>query len=137
MNLHFIAVALVAVPLAATAAIAQSDPMATLHAAAANQLGVLEYCHARGDTDSAAIDAQRSVMAKLPPAPEGSTDAAETTGKQGTISINGAVMSLASVASDHNTTVPALCKQMADTVVQSAKSMAGMMAMPATPPATP
>jgi len=108
----------------AGSAFAQATPTADqidmLHRAAANQLGVLEYCQAQGNTDGAAVAAQKALMTKLPGS-SSNTDDAEALGKQGTVSVNGNTLTLASAAETQKTTVAALCKQMADTVVQTAK----------------
>ena len=122
---------------------AQSDAFAAAHVASANQLGILEYCQSRGDVGDDAVSAQKSAMTHLP-ASTISTDAAENLGKQGTLSApNGASMTLASIASTHNTTVSALCKQMGGSAIQSAATyaqvgrqtggMPSMSAMPSMP----
>ena len=124
-----------AIVLASAGASAQTDQMAMAHQAAANQLGVLEYCQKQGYTDAAAIDAQRTVIARLPASPGVSTDAAEASGREGTLVANGNNYTLASMASTHNTTESALCKQMAGNVTQmAAMQQSGMgMHMPTMP----
>ena len=119
-------------------ALAQGDPMAMARAASANQLGVLEYCQAQGHVDASAVAAMRSATARLPPAPStAATDAAEVAGRQGSIVANGTTTTLASFADTAHTTVPALCKQLADGATRSAAAQAGGMgatpAMPAMP----
>ncbi len=116
-------------------ALAQGDPMVMARAASANQLGVLEYCQAQGHTDAAAVAAMRSTAARLPPAPStAATDAAEAAGRQGSIVANGTTTTLAGFADTTHTTVPALCKQLADGAVRSAAAQAsGVGAMPAMP----
>jgi hypothetical protein len=120
------------------AALARGDPMAAARAASSNQLGVLEYCRSQGDVGSDAITAQLRVIAQLPGAD--ADQAAEALGTTGTISANGTNLTLASLASRHNTTIAAPCKQMASTVTQAAQSMpagaistmrSGMPTMPA------
>jgi hypothetical protein len=104
-------------------ALAQSDQFAMAHAAAANQLGVLEYCQTRGDVGADAVAAQRASIAHLPPSTT-PTDAAEALGKQGTLAApNGAQTPLESVANAHGTTVSSLCKQMGSATLQSAAAM--------------
>ena len=118
------------VALWAAGASAQPDQMAMAHQMAANQLGVLEYCQKQGYTDTAATDAQRTVMARLPASdPAVSTEAAEASGRQGTLVANGNSYTLASMASTHNTTESALCKQMAGNVMQVASMQRGGMGM--------
>ncbi len=119
-------------------AAAQTDMMAMAHDSAANQLGVLEYCHAQGYTDGSAVLAQQGVIARLP-AYGGSTAAAEATGKTGTIAANGQSISLSDMASKGHATEAATCQQMAANVKQVAASNAaafgagGMPKMPAMP----
>ncbi len=73
-------------------------------------------------------------MARLPAAQGAApTDDAESLGKQGTISINGSTMTLAGMASSHNTTVSAICKQMGSSAVQAAAAFAQQGSMPTMP----
>ena len=110
-----------------------------VRAAAANQVGVMEYCQGRGDVGADAVEAQRAAFAHIPAGTAPSAEA-EALGKQGTLaSPNGTNMTLDSVASGHGTTVSALCKQMGSAAVQSAAAMkqngmaGGAMGMPAMP----
>jgi hypothetical protein len=107
--------------------------------ASANQLGILEYCQSQGDVGGDAIDAQHTVMSRLPAGPAGSMDAPEALGKQGTFSFNGTNTPMDSLAASHNTTVAALCKQMGDGIIQAVKSMpaAGAPSMSPAMPAMP
>ena len=105
-------------------ALAQVDQMAAAHAAAANQLGVLEYCQSQGAVGADAVAAEQSSIGRLP-ASSANTDAAEALGKQGTISVNGNSMTLAGIATNRNTTVAAICKQMGDAAIQTAAAFAG------------
>ena len=137
--------AILAAAIAAGPALAQGDPYAAAHAAAANQLGVMEYCQTRGDVGPDAVAAQRDALARLPPS-AGSNAADEALGKQGTLAApNGARTTVANMASSQNTTVSALCKQMGNSAVQSAavlrqngvaqggSAMPGGMTMPTMP----
>lgn len=129
---RFAALGLLASAICAAPAMAQTDPMA--RTAAANELGVLEYCQGQGHVDQTAVTAQRATLARLPAsAGAAPTDAAEALGKQGTISANGNTVTLAGFASSHNTTVDALCKQMASSVTQSAAALQSVPGMPAMP----
>lgn len=127
--------------LVAGPALAQTDQMAMMRAAAANQVGVMEYCQGRGDVSADAVTAQRAALAHLPGGGAGAeAGPAEALGRQGTLAApNGTQMTLDSVASAHGTTVAALCKQMGDSAVQSATAMqqsgaaGGAMGMPAMP----
>ncbi len=124
----------------AAPALAQGGPMAMSRAASANQLGVLEYCQQQGYVDPAAVTAQRSVNARLPPAPTdaAATDAAEALGRQGTISANSNTVTLADMATRSSTTVDALCKRMASSVIQTATMFqSGMPSLPAGMPSMP
>ena len=111
---------LLAALLAATPALAQGDPSATARQSAANQLGVLEFCQSHSEVGDDAVNAQRDVISRLPPS-TASTDSAEALGKAGTFAAsNGQQMSLAEVASQRNTTVSALCKQVGSSSLQAA-----------------
>ncbi len=119
MPARLVALTAVAAVSLAGQALAQTDPYAMAHAAAANQLGVMEYCQGRGDVGADAVAAQRSAIARLP-ASTTSNDADEALGKQGTLSApNGAHMTLDSVASSRGTSVSAVCKQMGSSAVQT------------------
>lgn len=120
---------------------AQTDQVAQAHQAAANQLGVLEYCRGRGDVADVAIEAERRSIARLPPS---SADAqpAEALGRGGTFSMGGTTTSLTAMASSRGVPVATVCKQMGDAAVQtdaafSGKSGFGTMATPAMPPGMP
>ena len=123
----------------AVPAMAQSDQMAMAHTAAANQLGVLEYCQEQGAVGPEAAEAERRSIRRLP-ASAVDTGAAERLGKQGTIAANGNPMTLANIAGSRNTTVAAICKQMGDAAVQTdaafASSTTGssVPGMPGLPP---
>ena len=122
-----------------SAAFAQSDPYAPARAAAANQLGIMEYCQGRGDVGADAVAAQRSVIARLPVS-SANNDAEEALGKSGTLAApNGANMTLDSMASAHATTVSDLCKKLGSSAIQSAAAFQqngmapGGMTMPKMP----
>jgi hypothetical protein len=139
MKMTPVAIAILTLPFCSALALAQGDPMAMMKQAAANQLGLLEYCQAQGAVDDKPVTTQREIMAQLP-ASAAPTDAAEALGKQGSLSINGQSMSLTSAAAAHNTTVDAMCKQIGGAVVQAAEMLkqqqagGGMPAMPGAPP---
>ncbi len=117
---------------------AQGDQMHLLHLAAANQLGVIEYCQNQGFVDSATVDAQKRIQTSLPPATDSTgLDDAENTGKQGTILANGNKMTLADAASSKGTTVQAICSQIGSTVKMAANNMQTMPTAPAGMPAMP
>ena len=124
----------------ATPGFAQTDTAAMAHTASANQLGILEYCQSQGDVGPDAVSAEKNVISHLP-ASSAPTSAAESLGKQGTLAApNGTSMTLASMASAHNTTVSALCKQMGSSTTQAAAAYqqngaaaGGMPSMPSMP----
>ena len=122
--------------LAAPAAWAQTDAASMAHLAAANQLGVLEYCQSQGAIDGTPIASEKTIMTHLPASSVATTDA-EATGKSGTLlAPNGAQTSLSQLASTHSTTISALCKQMGSSVQQSAAAFSqngGGMTMPTMP----
>ena len=132
MNRLRIAGAALAAACTAAPALAQTDMMGMARQMAANQLGVLEYCQAKGYTDQSAITAQKGVIGQLPVSTD-STLALENTGKQGTISANGTSVTIASMAKSHNTTEAALCQQMAQNTTQMAAMRKNMGTMPMAP----
>lgn len=130
------------VPFGSISALAQApDQMHLLQLAAANQLGVIEYCQSQGFVDSATVDAQKKITATLPAATDSSgLDDAESAGKQGTLVVGSNQITLASAASSKGTTVQALCTQIGSTVKAAATNMQAMPAapgMPAMPSGTP
>ncbi len=126
--------------------LAQTDMTSMARNSAANELGVLEYCQAHGHTDGSAVTAQKTVISRLP-AGSGSTDSAETLGRQGVLmGAGGSNVPLSEMASRGNTTEADLCTRMAGSVKQAvasnpAMSMpqmpGGMPAMPSGMPAMP
>ena len=136
MNFRSAAVACaLAASLAGGAVLAQSDPMAMARQASANQLGLMEYCQSQGYADTDAVAASRTSLGRLPPAGAGAppTDAAEALGRKGTLAVNGTETTLASMASSHNTTVGAMCGQMANSAKQAVAMSQAMPSMPAMP----
>ena len=139
MSFRLAAIAAFATVSVAAPALAQNDPYAAAHSAAANELGVMEYCQGRGDVGADAVTAQRSAIARLP-ASSANNDADEALGKQGTLAVpNGTNMTLDSMASAHGTTISDLCKKMGSAAIQSAAAYQqngmppGGMAMPKMP----
>lgn len=104
-----------AAPEAATTeapAVSAQPDMGAAYESARNQLGVLKYCQAQGHIDGTAIEIQQKAMAPIPVGDVAKGDAAEEKGAAGTVSGMGAELSLADAATQQNTTVEALCKQM-------------------------
>ena len=103
--------------------------------ALANQLGLLEYCQAKGDIDGSAVKAQKSVIALSPPGGDaGAAASAEALGKQGTISMQGITRAMPDQATAQNETVPELCKNMGAIAVQLGGAFQQMPPMPSMPP---
>lgn len=117
-------------------ALAQTDTTTMIRNSAANQLGVLEYCQSQGAIDGSAIAAQKQVMTRLPAG--GPSDAAEATGRAGSLaSPNGTNVTLASMATKGNTTVAALCQQIASSVKQAVANNPAMSLSPGAMPTMP
>ncbi|WP_347268862.1 pore-forming ESAT-6 family protein [Paracoccus sp. (in: a-proteobacteria)] len=97
------------------AASVQAEPANDSGAAyesARNQLGVLLYCQEKGHIDGKAVETQTRLLAMVPPGDAAAGDAAEATGKAGTVSAMGVERSLADAAREQDTTEAALCQQM-------------------------
>ena len=112
----------------AGAALAQTAPtepdMDDAVAGAKNQLGVLEYCQAAGHIDDTAVEIQTKMIAMLPAAIDtAQADAGYAKGKSGTVSAMGVEQSLSDSAKTQGTDEAALCKQMAEMMVQAAQQM--------------
>ncbi len=119
------------VPFWSVSALAQGDQMHMLYLAAANQLGVIEYCQSQGFVDSATVDAQKKIQTALPAATDTTgIDDAESVGKQGTILANGNKVTLAQAASSKGTTIQAICGQIGSTVKMAANNMQNMPTTP-------
>lgn len=125
---------LAALALCATASLAQAqmpampgggqqDMARTMHLAAHNQLGVLEYCKAQGNVGQDVVDIQRRMMGLLPPMQVAGLDDAEALGKKGIVSFGGSQTSLADAAKAQNTTVEAMCKQMGSMIQAQADKL--------------
>ena len=136
MTMHSVPLALTLAMCSVLPAVAQTDQVAMMHTVAANQLGLLQYCQGQGEVDASAVEAERGMIGRMPPS-AAPTDAAEALGRKGTLSANGTTMTLASMASSHNTTVSALCKQMGSSAVQASSAYqqngAAMNGMPSLP----
>ncbi len=134
--LRHLPLACAALLVSTSAGFAQTDPMAQARTAAYNQVGVMEYCQAKGYADTTAVASQRATLARLPAGPvTPEMDAAETIGKSGTIaSPNGTNTTLAEMAGKTNTTEAALCGRLADNAKLMTNATAtGLPAMPTMP----
>ncbi len=97
---------------------AQLSPAAKLSLVAANQLGILEYCHDQGQAGADAVSAEREAFLGAP-STNLSTLHAEELGRHGfSVAPDGQQIGVAALASQQNTTVPALCKDLADSSLQ-------------------
>jgi hypothetical protein len=156
MHRHAAVLAFSLVVGASSPSLAQTDMAAMGRVAAANNLGILEYCQDQGHVGPEAVAAEKDAIGRMP-ASGAPTDAAEALGKQGNFSApNGQTMTLETVASKQGSTVPAVCKQLGNAAIQSAAmykqngmgeggmpamqgmpKMPAMPQMPAMPPASP
>ncbi len=100
------------------AAAAQLSPAAKLSEVAANQLGILEYCHDTGHAGADAVAAEREAFLGAP-STRLSTVPAEELGRHGfSVAPDGGQVPIAAVATAQNTTVPALCADLAGASLQ-------------------
>ena len=80
-----------AVLIGAMPALAQPGPARTaeslrsLHLAGRNLLGILQYCQAQGFVGPGAVEAQRDLLRRVPPAPVPEAQEAEEAGQQGIV----------------------------------------------------
>ena len=97
---------------------AQLSPAAKLSQVAANQLGLIEYCHDTGHAGADAVSAEREAFLGAP-STNLSTVRAEELGRHGfSVAPDGGQIPVADLATQQNTTVPALCKDLADSSLQ-------------------
>lgn len=91
------------------------DMQAMMHQAAANQLGILEYCQANGFADAGAVALQRAQIAAMPPVRSPGLSPglaqAEAAGRRGVVQAGGQDMPLVQAAQANGTSVQALCRQ--------------------------
>ena len=109
---------LAAVLLLPAAALAQLSPAAKLSEVAANQLGIIEYCHDKGQAGADAVSAEREAFLGAP-STNLSTVRAEELGRNGfSVAPDGGQIPVAELATQQNTTVPALCRDLAEASLQ-------------------
>ncbi len=84
-----------------------------VHQAAHNQLGILQYCQSQGSVGADTVALQQRALGVLPPAQVEGLDEAETAGKRGVVQFAGSSVQLTDAAKAQNTTVDAMCKQIA------------------------
>ena len=99
------------------------DMMHMMSLGAHNQLGVLQYCQAKGALGADKVALQQKMIGMLPAtSTEGFADA-EAVGKTGTVSFGGSKTSLEEAAKAQNTTVAALCGKLGDALANAAKNL--------------
>ena len=118
-----------ALVVAAAQPAAAQDPVATrrspeilrsMHLAARNQLGILQYCVAQGAVGEDVVALQRQAVGALPPAPENGLAEAEAAGRRGMVSFDGSEVAFAAAANARGLRVEANCKFIAITVLAQA-----------------
>lgn len=90
---------------------------AAAYLAARNQLGVLSYCQEQGHIDGKAVEIQTKLLTMIPVGDTAAGDAAEVSGKAGTIAAMGIETTMADAATKQGTTEADLCKKM-DAMIQ-------------------
>ena len=107
-------VAFLALPIAAQA---QLSPAAKLSQVAANQLGLIEYCHDQGHAGADAVAAEREAFLGAP-STRLSTLSVEALGRSGlSVGPDGGQIPMAELATSQSTTVAALCKDLAESAL--------------------
>ena len=97
---------------------AQLSPAAKLSQVAANQLGLIEYCHDNGHAGADAVSAEREAFLGAP-STHLSTVPAEELGRRGfSVAPDGQQIPVSALATQQNTTVPALCEDLAQSSLQ-------------------
>ncbi len=92
-----------------------------VHQAAHNQLGILQYCQAQGSVGADTVTLQQRALGVLPPAQVDGLNEVEAAGKRGVVQFGGSEVQLTEAAKTQNTTVDAMCKQIA-TLLQNQAS---------------
>jgi len=102
----------------------QADQLAVAYQAGRNQLGILSYCAEKGHIGADVVEIQTKVLAMIPPpADKSAGDAAEATGKKGTLSMMGVTQDIEAVSKAQGSTAAAFCKQLGDALKQAAASL--------------
>lgn len=97
--------------------------MKVMYKAARNQLGVLEFCQDKGYADAQTVAVQQKLVGLIPVTEKSGGDAAEATGRKGTIAAMGVQQDLEGAAKKQNTTVEKLCQAMATAIKQAGASL--------------
>lgn len=101
----------------------QQEMMKTMHLAARNQLGIIEYCQSQGSVGADVVALQKRMLDMLPPAQVDGLDAAEAAGKKGTVQFAGNSVDINEAAKAQNTTADAMCKQIGSMLQQQAANL--------------
>lgn len=113
------------VAMAQDAATPAMPDMGAAYESARNQLGVLTYCQEQGHIDGKAVETQTKLLTMIPAGDTAKGDAAEELGKTGKVSAMGVERSLEDAATEQNTDVAALCKQMDALLAQMVSRLPG------------
>lgn len=104
----------------AVAAHRSPEILRSMHLAARNQLGILQYCASQGAVGEDVVALQRQAMTALPPAPEAGLAEAEAAGRRGMVAFDGSEVTFAAAANARGLRVDANCKFIAITVLAQA-----------------
>lgn len=100
------------------------DQMKVAYQAARNQLGVVQFCQDKGYVDAEIVGIQQKLVALIPPpADKSGGDAAEATGRKGTVSAMGVNQDIEAAAKAQNGTLETVCKAMGTALKQAAASL--------------
>ena len=92
----------------------------SMHLAARNQLGILQYCASQGVVGEDVVALQRQALGALPPAPDAGLAEAEAAGRRGMVAFDGSEVAFAAAANARGLQVDANCKFIAITVLAQA-----------------
>ena len=101
----------------------QQEMMKTMHLAARNQLGIIEYCQSQGSVGADVVALQKRMLGMLPPAQVDGLDAAEDAGKKGMVQFAGNSVDIKDAAKAQNTTPDAMCKQIGSMLQAQASNL--------------
>ncbi len=101
----------------------QADQMKMVYQAARNQLGVLEFCQAKGYVDADTVAIQQKLLAMMPPGDAAAGDAAEALGKKGSVSAMGVNQDLETAAKAQGCTIEKLCQTMGSAIKQAGAAL--------------
>ena len=117
------AAALAQTPQVPTTPGGQQEIMKTMHLAAHNQLGLIEFCQAQGSVGPDVVALQKRMLTMLPPAQVDGLDDAEAAGKKGVVQFAGNTVDIRDAAKAQNTTPDAMCKQIGSMLESQAANL--------------